>query len=146
MILPFESRVTGFELRVVSYGLAILEQKFEQEVILSKLKNNKNMGTVGKTTKSILNAFAKDVYGETVEELKRKEELAKRKEETAKRKEELAQKAKIKVEATLNETIASTVVLLYKKVEMPLSDIAAHFKISEEIVKQILVNKGEILK
>ncbi len=94
-----------------------LEQKFEKEVIQSTIKNNSDMIHVSQTTKNLVNAFSKEVYGESVEEAR------------AKAKEEIKQ---------MDEKLTKSIILLYTKVDMSIEDIAEHLNFSSDAIKLIL--------
>ncbi len=109
----------------------LLEQKFEKEVIHSKLKNNSDMVQVSQTTKNLVNAFAKDVYGESVEEAREKTKNVEKE-----LKKELKQ---------MDEKLTKSIILLYTKVDMSIEDIAEHLNFSSDAIKLIL-RQSKIIK
>ncbi len=101
----------------------LLEKKFEKEVIQTKIKNNSDMIQVSQSTKNLVNAYEREVYGETMEEAR------------AKAKEEIKQIDKQRVKS---------IILLYSRVNMSIEEIAEHLEISEEITRQILIKNKAI--
>jgi hypothetical protein len=102
-----------------------LEKKFEKEVIQTKIKNNSDMIQVSQSTKNLVNAYEREVYGETMEEARAKtEQLAKQ----------------------LDEQVTTSIILLYTRVDMSINDIAEQLKLESEIVEQILIQKKIIKK
>jgi hypothetical protein len=101
------------------------EKKFEKEVVLSKFKNNSDMIQVSQTTKNLVNAYNKELYGETMEEAK------------AKAKEEIKQ---------IDEKLTKSIILLYTRVDMSIEEIAEHLSLENEVVKRILIQKKIIKK
>ncbi len=81
------------------------------------------MVRVSQTTKNLVNAFAKDVYGESVEETRAKA------------------KAEIK---QMDEKLTKSIILLYTKIDMSIEDIAEHLNFSKDAIKQILQQKNII--
>jgi hypothetical protein len=68
----------------------------------------------------LVNAYNKEVYGETMEEARAKaKKLAKQ----------------------LDEQVATSIVLLYTRVNMSISEIAEQLKLESEVVGQILIQK-----
>jgi DNA-directed RNA polymerase specialized sigma subunit len=88
------------------------------------------MVRVSQTTKNLVNAFAKDVFGESVEETRAKEEIKEIKEEIKQ----------------MDEQRTKSIILLYTRVDMTIDEIAAHLVVNKEVVKQILVQNKVIKK
>ena len=105
-----------------------LKQRFEQEVIKTKVHNKNDMIKVGQDTKDLINAFTEAVYGETIDQLKQanKEERKMRERE---------QKMREQVEAT-------SVVLLFSKANMSIPEIAVHLNLDEAHVRRVLSEHG----
>jgi hypothetical protein len=107
----------------------LLEKKFEKEVIQTKIKNDLDMIQVSQSTKNLVNAYNKEVYGETMEEARAKsKQLAK----------QLAKQ--------LDEQLARSIILLYTRLEMSISEISEQLKLESEVIEQILLQKKIIKK
>jgi Putative transposase, YhgA-like len=119
----------------------LLEQKFEKEVIQSSFKNNSDMVRAGKATKSLINAFEKEFYGETMEEAKANAKAEAKAEAMEEAKAKAEAEAKI-IEAELKQLDAQrskSIILLYTRVNMSINEIAEHLVINKKVVKQILL-------
>jgi hypothetical protein len=78
------------------------------------------MVQVSQTTKNLVNAFAKDVFGESVEETMAKAKLT-------------------------DEKLIKSIILLYTRVDMAIDEIAEHLVLSNDVVIQIL-RQNKIIK
>ncbi len=111
----------------------LLEKKFEKEVIQTKIKNNSDMIQVSQSTKNLVNAYEREVYGETMEETKAKIKAA----------EVEIKAAEVEIKQMDKQRIKS-IILLYTRVDMPIEEIAEHLEISEEVIRQILIKNQAI--
>ncbi len=103
----------------------LLEKKFEKEVIQTKIKNNSYMIQVSQSTKNLVNAYEREVYGETMEEARAKaKELTKQ----------------------LDEQLTKSIILLYTRLDMSINEIAEQLDLESLIVEQILIQKKIIKK
>lgn len=123
---------------------AELEQKFEKEV-LSSTKNNSDMIRVSQSTKDYVNRIAKDIFGETVEQLQLSEKKLRK--EKAKAEKELkleiakTEKEKMQIKAEADQKIMKSIVLLYTRVGMSIAEIAEELGYSDRTIKDILIER-----
>jgi hypothetical protein len=115
-----------------------LKQRFEQEVIKTKVHNKNDMIKVGQDTKDLINAFAEAVYGETIDQLKQanKEE---RKMRVQASKEAVQERRMRAQEKKMREQVeATSVVLLFSKANMSVPEIAVHLNLDDAYVRRVL--------
>jgi hypothetical protein len=128
----------------------LLEQKFEKEIIHSSDKNDLVMyKNLSRSSIALVNVITKNVYGESMEDVRAeaneaKVQIAEVKAEANEAKAE-ANEAKAQIEIK-EETIIASVILLYSEIQMPIEKIAENLKLSIEDVKNILVKNNAIIK
>ena len=137
--LEFTNKLLTFVLELMKLP-PNLEDKFHEEInILNKTKS-KEM-TLSKSTVKFADTVAKNFYGETVEDvrIKLKEKDSKLKEKDSKLKEK---DSKLK---ELDKSLSKSIILLYKRVNMSIEEIAEHLNISNSDVTEILI-KNRVIK
>ena len=126
-----------------------LKQRFEQEVIKTKVHNKNDMIKVGQDTKDLINAFTEAVYGEKIDQLKQanKEERKMREREQkmreqAAKKAEREQKMREREQKMREQVEATSVVLLFSKANMSVPEIAVHLHLDDVHVRRVLSEHG----
>ncbi len=94
---------------------------------------------VSQTTKNLVSAYERELYGETMQEVKAKADAKANAKANAKAKAEAKAEAEAKKELKkMDDKLKRTIPLLHTKVGMTIEEIAAHLEISIELITETL--------
>jgi DNA-directed RNA polymerase sigma subunit (sigma70/sigma32) len=117
--LEFTNKLLTFVVELMKLP-TIMERKFKEVIDNQKSIKSKDM-TLSKSTVEFGDAITKSYYGETVPDVR----------------------AKLKEQ---DKTLAKSIILLYKRVEMSIEEIAEHLNIDAAEVRKILITNKIIKK